>query len=209
MVKLSKLFDILMAGVISAIVTFTTIKLGIGGTVLGAALGSMLYQFLSHYIKEPLKEPVKNIRTKKIESSVVYTIPLFLVLSIEIIYVLHPFYWKSEKIFYFLEGITNWNLFRSIGIGLLAMGLYLLFFPSDIKQKHGYLLILVSLIMLTRGFCDVGGSISDVIKTFLELSYPYLSFIIIFLLLYLIIHILKESVEIKIDEGEKNEEKKN
>lgn len=65
MVKLSKLFDILMAGVISAIVTFTTIKLGIGGTVLGAALGSMLYQFLSHYIKEPLKEPVKNIRTKR------------------------------------------------------------------------------------------------------------------------------------------------
>ncbi|HIH62141.1 MAG TPA: hypothetical protein HA298_05640, partial [Methanobacteriales archaeon] len=51
---MSKAFDIIMAGLISGIVAFTTQKLGVGGTALGAVLGSMLYQLLSHYLREPL-----------------------------------------------------------------------------------------------------------------------------------------------------------
>ncbi|HIH70782.1 MAG TPA: hypothetical protein HA301_01805, partial [Methanothermobacter thermautotrophicus] len=84
MVALTKAFDILMAGVISGIVAFTTSKLGVGGTVMGAVLGSMLYQLLSHYFREPLK----NVKTERVESRAVFAIPLIIIVIIEFIYLL-------------------------------------------------------------------------------------------------------------------------
>ena len=38
---MTKTLDIVMAGVISGLVAYTTTQLGIGGTVIGAVLGSM------------------------------------------------------------------------------------------------------------------------------------------------------------------------
>lgn len=116
--ELSKAFDIIMAGVISGIVAFTTQKLGVGGTALGAVLGSMLYQLLSHYLREPLG----NVKTQIVEDKIVFTIPLIIILIIEVINFLANFYWRSENIIYLLEGVIHWNLFRSMGLGLLIWG---------------------------------------------------------------------------------------
>ena len=107
---MSKMLDVMMAGVISGIVAFTTSKMGIAGTVLGAVLGAMLFQFMSHFVKEPLE----NVNTKKIETRIVYAIPLIIIMVIEIIYIFAAVYWKPEQIFYFLENATDWNLFKSI-----------------------------------------------------------------------------------------------
>lgn len=48
---MSKMLDVVMAGVISGIVALTTSKMGVSGTIIGVVLGAMLYQFMSHYVK--------------------------------------------------------------------------------------------------------------------------------------------------------------
>ena len=64
---MSKMLDVIMAGVISGIVALTTTQMGVGGTVIGATLGAMLYQVMSHFIKEPLEV----VNTKRIETKIV------------------------------------------------------------------------------------------------------------------------------------------
>ena len=113
------------------IVAYTTSKLGLGGTIISAVLGSMLYQFMSHFIREPLGK----VKTQKIELSIVFVLPLLLILGIELIYFMAPLYWQSEKIFYLLEGATGWNLFRTIGIGLIIMGIYPILQSEFIKTQ--------------------------------------------------------------------------
>ncbi|MEM4524959.1 MAG: hypothetical protein QXH54_01175 [Methanothermobacter sp.] len=188
--ELSKAFDIIMAGVISGIVAFTTQKLGVGGTALGAVLGSMLYQLLSHYLREPLED----VKTQIVEDKIVFTIPLMIILIIEVINFLANFYWRSESIIYLLEGVTHWNLFRSMGLGLLIMGLYPFLKPDEIKKFHGYLLVFAGLLLLLRGFVDVNSSI---VKFYSLLFYQFdalISVIIITILLYVIAIILNESI---------------
>ena len=160
---MSKMLDVIMAGVISGIVAFTTSKIGIAGTVLGAVLGAMLYQFMSHYVKEPLG----NVKTRKIETRVVYAIPLILILAIEIIYIFSAVYWKPEQIFYYLENVTDWNLFRSIGIGLICMGIYPLLISENIKQSYGYVILSVGIIILLNGFVDANISRGRIICSFI------------------------------------------
>ncbi|MGB9845342.1 hypothetical protein [Methanothermobacter tenebrarum] len=188
--ELSKAFDIIMAGVISGIVAFTTQKLGVGGTALGAVLGSMLYQLLSHYLREPLE----NVKTQIVEDKIVFTIPLMIILIIEVINFLANFYWRSESIIYLLEGVTHWNLFRSMGLGLLIMGLYPLLRSDEIKKSHGYLLVFAGLLLLLRGFVDVNSSI---VKLYSLIFYQFdvlISVIVITILLYVIAVILNESI---------------
>ncbi|NPV63933.1 MAG: hypothetical protein HPY63_00210 [Methanobacteriaceae archaeon] len=187
---MSKAFDIIMAGVISGIVAFTTQKLGVGGTALGAVLGSMLYQLLSHYLREPLE----NVKTQIVEDKIVFTIPLMIILIIEVINFLANFYWRSESIIYLLEGVTHWNLFRSMGLGLLIMGLYPLLRSDEIKKSHGYLLVFAGLLLLLRGFVDVNSSI---VKLYSLIFYQFdvlISVIVITILLYVIAVILNESI---------------
>ncbi|MBC7100792.1 MAG: hypothetical protein H5T40_04105 [Methanobacteriales archaeon] len=187
---MSKAFDIIMAGVISGIVAFTTQKLGVGGTALGAVLGSMLYQLLSHYLREPLE----NVKTQIVEDKIVFTIPLMVILIIEVINFLANFYWRSESIIYLLEGVTHWNLFRSMGLGLLIMGLYPLLRSDEIKKSHGYLLVFAGLLLLLRGFVDVNSSI---VKLYSLIFYQFdvlISVIVITILLYVIAVILNESI---------------
>jgi len=191
-VELSKAFDIIMAGIISGIVAFTTQKLGVGGTALGAVLGSMLYQLLSHYFREPLG----NVKTRIVEDKIVFTIPLIVILIIEVINFLANFYWKSESILYLLEGVTHWNLFRSMGLGLLIMGLYPFFRSDEIKRLYGYLLIFAGLLLLLRGFVDVN---SPIVKLYSPLFYQFdalISVIIITILVYVIAVLFNESIVI-------------
>lgn len=193
---MSKMLDVIMAGVISGIVAFTTSKMGISGTVLGAVLGAMLYQLMSHYVKEPLG----NVKTKKIETRVVYTIPLILILAVEIIYIFAAVYWKPEQIFYFLENATNWNLFRSIGIGLICMGIYPILISENIKKSYGYLILSVGIVILLKGLLDTNLSIVDLYAPiFVEFSF-IISLGIIAVLLYVIISVIQESIIINREE---------
>lgn len=68
---MSKILDIVMAGIISGIVAYTTSQLGIAGTVIGAIIGSMLYQLMTHFFRKPI-DNVDSLRTQKVESSVFY-----------------------------------------------------------------------------------------------------------------------------------------
>ena len=82
---MSRVLDIVMAGVISGIVAFTTSQLGVAGTVIGAVIGSMLYQLMNHFFRKPI-DSVDSLRTQKVESSVFYVFPLIIILGIEILY---------------------------------------------------------------------------------------------------------------------------
>lgn len=203
---MSKVFDILMAGIISGIVAYTTSKLGLGGTIIGAVLGSMLYQFMSHFIREPLK-----VKSQKIESSIVFVLPLLLILGIEIIYFLTPLYWQSEKIFYLLQGATGWNLFRTIGIGLIIMGIYPIIQSEFIKKKYGYILSGLGLVVLLRGFLDSNSPIVDIYSSLFVQFNTFISLMVIFALAYVIFAILKESFSLireKDDENDLDDENK-
>jgi large-conductance mechanosensitive channel len=187
---MSKVFDIFMAGIISGIVAYTTTQLGVGGTVIGAVLGSILYQMMSHFLKEPLGK----VQTQKIESGMVYVLPLLLIVGIEIIYLMVPIHSKSEQIFYFLEGATDWNLFRFIGIGLIVMGIYPILQSEFIKKQYGFLLSALGIVVLLRGFLDWDSPLISLYSKIYVQFDSFISLMIIFVLSYVIISILNEAL---------------
>lgn len=195
---MSKMLDVVMAGIISGIVAFTTSKIGIAGTILGAVIGAMLYQVMSHYVKEPLG----NVKTKKIETRIVYTIPLMIIVGIEIIYIFSAIYWKSEQIFYLLEHVTDGTLFRSIGLGLILMGIYPILQPENIKRSYGCIILSVGIIKLLNGFVDVNSPFVMLYKSyFVEFGF-IISLMVVAALSYVIISIIQESIVINREPGE-------
>lgn len=196
---MSKMLDVVMAGVISGIVTLTTSKMGISGTVIGAVLGAMLYQFMSHYIKEPLG----NVKTRKVETRIVYAIPLIIILAIEIIYIFAAVYLKPGQIFYFLENATDWNLFRSMGIGLICMGIYPLLISENIKKSYGYIILIIGIIVLLKGLLDANLSFVELYAPLFTQFALIISLGIISALLYVILSIFQESIIISHENLEK------
>jgi hypothetical protein len=189
---MSKMLDVIMAGVISGIVAFTTSQIGIGGTIIGAVIGAMLYQFISHFVKEPLK----GVNTKKIETKIVYVFPLILIVAVEIIYLFSAVYWKPEQIFHYLENATGWSLFRTIGLGLIIMGIYPLLQSENIKRSYGYIILSVGIIKLLNGFVDLH---SPFVKLYANLFADFgliISLAVIAALSYVILSIIQESVEV-------------
>ena len=146
---MSKTLDVAMAGIIAGIVAYATSILGIGGTVIGAVLGAILYQIMSHLFKAPLE----GIRTQNVEARIVYTIPLILIVAIEILFIFALLYLKPGNFFYILENATENNLFRSIGVGLIIMGLYPVIQSENIKKFYGYIIIIVGYNSTFRRFC--------------------------------------------------------
>jgi len=187
---MSKMFDVLMAGVISGLIAYTTSKIGLSGTVIVTVIGAMLYQFMSHYIKDPLE----NVNTKKIETRIVYTIPLIIILIIEIIYIFAAVYFKPQQIFYFLENLTDWNLFRSIGIGLIIMGIYPIFISENIKRSYGYIILIIGIILLLKGFIDASASLVNLYAPIFTQYGLIISLGIVAALLYVVLSIIQESV---------------
>jgi hypothetical protein len=194
------MLDVMMAGIISGLVAFTTSKMGLSGTILGAVLGAMLYQFMSHYIKDPLD----NVKTKKIETRIVYTIPLMIILIIEIIYIFAAVYLKPQQIFYFLENITDWNLFRSIGIGLICMGIYPILISENIKKTYGYIILTVGIIILFKGLVDASISFVELYAPLFAQFGLIISLGIVTALLYVILSVIQESVIINRENEEIN-----
>lgn len=197
---MSKMLDIVMAGVIAGIVAFTTSKIGIGGTVIGAVMGAMLYQFMSHYVKEPLG----NVNTKKIETKLVYALPLIIIVAIEIIYIFSAVYWKPEQIFYYLENATGWTLFRSIGLGLIIMGIYPLLQSENIKRSYGYIILSVGMVKLLNGFVDMHSPFVKLYENIFADFGLIISLAVVAALSYVILSIIQESVEISHEKEDNN-----
>lgn len=194
-----------MAGVISGLVAYTTAMLGVGGTIIGAVLGSMLYQLMTHIFKEPLE----GVKTKRVETKkIVYIFPLIIILAVEILYLLASVYWKPEYILNTLEHATGGNLFRSIGFGLIVMGIYPLLEPNDIKKDYGYILLGVGVIKLLGGFSDLHTPITDLYSMIYADLGAIISLIVIAALLYVIISIAKESVTIVNEKSRKTKRRK-
>ncbi|WP_231551447.1 hypothetical protein [Methanobacterium sp. SMA-27] len=195
---MSKTLDVAMAGIIAGIVAYATSILGIGGTVIGAVLGAILYQIMSHLFKAPLE----GIRTQNVEARIVYTIPLILIVAIEILFVFALLYLKPGNFFYILENATENNLFRSIGVGLIIMGLYPIIQPENIKKLYGYIIIIVGIIVLLGGFADFNTPITDLYSVIFSELGIIISLMVIAALSYVIIAITKESVTIINDKNE-------
>lgn len=186
---MSKSFDVVMAGLISGIVALTTGFLGVAGTVIGAVLGAILYQALSLFIKKPLKSST----IRRVENELVYMIPLILIaifLAIFIVALLHAYTMYSPDLLEFfrqLEEITNNNLVRFMGIGLVAMGIYPLIQSKVIEKKYGFIIFISGIILLIRGLLDINVEFfyyySEVFQSFDILSMIYvflaISFVII------------------------------
>ena len=189
---MSKMLDVVMAGVISGIVAITTTQMGIGGTVIGATLGAMLYQIMSHFIKEPLE----GVNTKKIETKIVYVFPLIVIVAVELIYLFSSVYWKPEQIFNYLEHATDGTLFRTIGLGLLIMGIYPIIQSENIKRSYGYIILSVGIVKLLNGFVDAN---SPFVKLYANLFADFgliISLAVIAALSYVILSIIQESIMI-------------
>lgn len=192
---MSKTLDILMAGVISGIVAYTTSTLGIAGTVIGAVIGSMLYQFMTHIFKEPLEDVKPQKIEPKVVSKIVYIFPLVVIVAVEIIYLLSSVYGKSEHIFYILEQATGGNLFRLIGFGLLIMGIYPFVEPKNIKKEYGYILLGVGAIKLLGGFADVNTPITDLYSMIYSESGLLISLLVIGALCYVVLSIAEDCID--------------
>jgi hypothetical protein len=193
---MSKALDILMAGVISGIVAYTTSQLGIAGTVIGAVMGSMLYQFMSHFFKKPI-DNVEGLKTQKVETSIFYVFPLIIILGIEVLYVLASVYHKPDLLFHSLETATGWNLFRTIGVGLLIMGVYPLLEPDRISPIYGVIIIIVGLIKLLAGFVDFNSPFVALYAPIFHQFSEIISIGIIAALLYVIVSVIQDSRNIR------------
>lgn len=184
-----------MAGIISGIVAFTTSQLGIAGTIIGAVIGSMLYQFMSHVFKDPI-ENVNTLKTQKVESSIFYVFPLVIILGIEIIYLLSSVYHMPGELFQSLETATGWNLFRTIGVGLIVMGVYPLLEPERIPPIYGVAVLGVGVVKLMAGFVDYNSPIVALYYPIFHQFSELISIILIAVLLYVIVALIQDSVNI-------------
>ncbi|AIS31606.1 MULTISPECIES: hypothetical protein [Methanobacterium] len=192
---MSKSLDIIMAGIISGIVAFTTSQLGIAGTIIGAVIGSMLYQFMSHVFKDPI-ENVNTLKTQRVESSIFYVFPLVIILGIEIIYLLSSVYHMPGELFQSLETATGWNLFRTIGVGLIVMGVYPLLEPERIPPIYGVAVLGVGVVKLMAGFVDYNSPIVALYSPIFHQFSELISIILIAVLLYVIVALIQDSVNI-------------
>ncbi len=194
-IEMSKALDVVTAGIIAGIVAYATAILGIGGTVIGAVLGAILYQVMSHLFREPLEK----IETQNFEARIVYVLPLILIVVVEILYIFAILYLKPGSVFYQLEDATNHNLFRSIGAGLIIMGLYPLIQQEYIKKSYGYIIFIVGIIVLLGGFADFNTPITDLYSVIYTEMGIIISLMVIAAISYVALAIFREAFKIYSD----------
>ena len=181
-----------MAGIIAGIVAYATHVLGISGTVIGSVAAAILYQVMSHLTENPLK----GIKSQNVEARLVYIFPLILIVGIEILFILAKLYLKPGNLFYTLENVTNYNLFTSIGLGLIIMGIYPIILSDNIKKVYGYIIIIVGFIVLLGGFADFKSPITDLYSFIYSETGILISLIVIAALGYVIVAVTNESIKI-------------
>lgn len=173
----AKITDVIIVAIISGVVALLTSFMGISGTLIGAVVTSFIGEFLKKYFKDPLisemkdeniKIPKRNKKINKrydnkkfskyednsfITTKVLFLFPLVIILIIELIHFLGVMNIIPYNIFLNLEHLTNWKLFRTIGIALILMGFYPII-SDKINSTHGIILIIVGFIELIIGFAD-------------------------------------------------------
>jgi hypothetical protein len=195
---MSKALDVVTAGIIAGIVAYATAILGIGGTVIGSVLGAILYQVMSHLFKEPLEK----METQNFEAKIVYVLPLVLIVLVEVLYIFAVLYLKPGSVFYQLEEATNHNLFRSIGAGLIIMGMYPIIQQEYVKKSYGYIILVVGIIVLLGGFADFNTPLTDLYSVIYSEMGIFISLMVIAAISYVVIAITSEAL--KIYEHKKN-----
>jgi hypothetical protein len=185
---MSKHFDIIMAGIISGLVAITTTFLGIGGTVIGVVIGSIIYQTLSEYVKDPVvKSNVVNLKNE-----IVFLFPIVLIIIIEIIYII-AILTGDKTNFIFLENLTNWNLFRAIGGGLIIMGLHPILRSNTIKNRDGYIIVILGILLILRGLIDYESTFVELYKPLFEDFDLFIAIFIVMILSYVSIDIFSST----------------
>ena len=189
---MTKSSDVIIAGIIAGIVTYATHILGISGTVIGSVAAAIFYQLMSHLSENPLK----GIKSQNVEARLVYIFPLIVIVGIEILFILAKLYLKPGNFFYTLENATNYNLFSSIGVGLIIMGIYPIILSENIKKVYGYIIIIVGVIVLLGGFADFKSPITDLYSFIYAETGILISLMVIAALSYVIFAIIDESIKI-------------
>lgn len=186
---------LVLVGAISAFVAVLTTVLGVTGTIIGSVVSSVLYNMLS----EALEDPVANASLKTdFEWEVAYVFPLAVIAIIQLLLI---FALLSESgflphtfldMFLSLQDLTDYNLYRILGIALLVISVYpFILKPEFVKKEHGLILVFVALIFLARGFVDMGTRITELynpIFVYFDLPIAIVAFL---LLVFVIIRILR------------------
>lgn len=186
-----KPFKVLALGLTSGLLVFLTSRLGLTGTVIGSVISSIVYNVIQGYIDENKIGHHGNIKLTRehLDSDLFYILPIAVILFILVIY-LFSFSVSGETVFSSLEGATNNNLFKFMGIGLIVMGIFPIFQSKTFKRINGILLIFSGLTLLLWGFLDeFKFSFGNMVDTFVSMYFP-LAFIICLILIYVILTIL-------------------
>lgn len=100
------------------------------------------------------------------------------------------------ELFQSLETATGWNLFRTIGVGLIVMGVYPLLEPERIPPIYGVAVLGVGVVKLMAGFVDYNSPIVALYSPIFHQFSELISIILIAVLLYVIVALIQDSVNI-------------
>ncbi len=137
----------------------------------------------------------KTQDTSYISSKILFVFPLVVILIIELIHFLSVVNIIPQNMFFALESITNWTLFRTIGYALIVMGFYPII-SKKLGTHNGILLIIVGIIELIIGYADTNVHASLLFSLFSSLK-DYVNIAIILAILYTILTIPDEIKESK------------
>lgn len=152
-----------------------------------------------HSIKESYYPRPKQSNTRRqknysdesfLSAKILFIFPLVIILIIELIHFLGATGFIPYDIFYSLESITNWRLFRTIGYALVIMGIYPIL-SRKFSTSNGVILIVVGVIELIFGYADVSRSASLIVALISSLR-ELVNIGIILAILYTILTISEE-----------------
>lgn len=123
-------------------------------------------------------------------AKMLFIFPLMVILIIELIHFLGAIGLIPYDIFYSLESITNWRLFRTIGFALIIMGIYPLL-SKKFNSSSGIILIAVGLIELLFGYADISRGANFIVSLISSIS-EFINIGIILAILYTILTISEE-----------------
>lgn len=191
---------IALLGFSSALLVVLTSVLGVEGTVIGSLITSVLYNTLSQMLDEPLSKPSIN---RTFEWEVAYIFPLIVIALIQLLLI---FAILSEagflpttflNAFLSLQSMTNYNLYRILGISMLIISVYpIIVKPDIIKKSDGAIIAFVGLIFLARGFVDLNNSLTnvyDIVFQMFDFPIAVVALILIIFVIYRILHSARDS----------------
>lgn len=131
------------------------------------------------------KDVTSNQDSSFITTKVLFLFPLIVILVIEIVHFLGLVQIIPIDIFYNLEAVTNWTLFKTIGYALIIMGIYP-FISKKLGMQHGFILIAVGIIELIFGYADSNVHVAIIYQTIASLK-EFINIAVILAILYTVL----------------------